>query len=221
MRPSPYSRAAAASGAVFVLLLNGALFAAGAPPKAHDSAAKIASTLSDHRGVILGGMFAAGVALVFGLWFFSTVGLWVRSRAEQRDLGLAWAGVAGAVVATVLVLVGMLFFYGATYAVAGQQQLAVVRGLTDAGNATIEMSKFGLALFTAGVALAARRPALLPRWFTVAGLGCAIVAVCSAIPLFAEGSFTQFGGGLDLVGGAPTILWILGLSVLLTVRAGR
>jgi hypothetical protein len=213
-----FTRPAALSGAVFVVLLNGALFAPGAPPKAHDSAARIASTLAGHRGVILAGLFVAGIALLFGLWFFSTVGLWLGTSGDC-DTALTWAAVGGAIVATALLLVGMLLFYGATYKVAGQRELPTVRGLTDAGNATVEMSKFGLAFFVGGISWTARRSGLLPSAFTAAGGVSSIVAVASTIPLFAEGSFTQFGGGLDVIGGAPAILWILTLSILMARRA--
>jgi hypothetical protein len=41
------------------------------------------------------------------------------------------------------------------------------------------------------------------------------VLLASAIPLFAEGSFTQFGGGLDFVGGIPGVIWILVLSLMM------
>jgi hypothetical protein len=119
----------------------------------------------------------------------------------------------------VLLLVGMLLFYGATYKVAGQRQLPTVRGLTDAGNATIEMSKFGLAFFVGAVSWAARRTQALPTPFTAAGGLSAIVSIASTVPLVASGSFTQFGGGLDVIGGAPAILWILALSLLMARRA--
>lgn len=219
MTDQPYSRAAAASGIVFVLLMLGALFAPGPPPKASDSAASIARSLSDDRGVILVGMWIAGAALVFALWFLSAVAEWLRQAGRDADRPLASAAAAGGAVGVVLVLVGMLFFYGATFEVAGAKQLAVVRGLTDAGNASVEMSKFGIALFVAGASLVGLRGALVPRGLGVAGLGSGALGLASSIPLFAEGSFTQFGGGLDLLGGAPVIVWILCLSAWMTRRA--
>jgi hypothetical protein len=39
--------------------------------------------------------------------------------------------------------------------------------------------------------------------------------ITTAIPLIAEGSFTQFGGGLDLLGRAPAFAWILLLSIVM------
>jgi len=48
-----------------------------------------------------------------------------------------------------------------------------------------------------------------------------VVLAVSAMPLVSEGSFTQFGGGLDLLGSVPGIVWIAGLSVVLSRRGGR
>ena len=216
MALSPYTRAAAGSGIPFVLLFNGALFLPGAPPKASDSAAEIARRLVGDRDAIQAGMVLAGLGLICGLWFVCTVATWLGDEARHR--ALVQAGSAGAVVAVVLGIVGTGLFYGAAFSVARSGDLGVVRGLTDAGNATIEMSKFGLALFALAVAVALRGRRLLPRWFTGAGPVVAGLALISTAPLFAEGSFTEFGGGLDLVGAAPLVLWVLVLSVLMTWR---
>ena len=221
MTDHPFTRKAAASGIVFVLLLFGALFAPGPPPRASDSAASIAQALADDRGVILGGMWVAGLALIFAIWFFSVVGTWLAKPGGDAERPLAWAAVAGGVTAVLLILVGLLLFYGAAYQVAGDNELAVVRALTDAGNATIEMSKFGVALFIAATSLVGLRLALLPRPLVVFGFASAAITLVSSVPIFAEGSFTEFGGGLDLLGAAPAVLWILCLSAWMTSAAGR
>jgi hypothetical protein len=212
-----YSRAGAWSGVVFMGLLAGALFAPGPPPRASDSAASIAQALSDHRGVILGGTWVAGFALIFALLFFSVVSSWLSAGGAERPLARAATG--GGVVGVLLVLIGLLFFYGAAFQVAGAKEVAVVRGLTDAGNAAIEMSKFGLALFIAGTSTVGLRLGLMPRALAVAGLLSAATSVVSSVPLFAEGSFTEFGGGLDLIGAAPATVWIVCLSVWMARRA--
>ncbi|HTD57977.1 MAG TPA: hypothetical protein VK672_03700 [Solirubrobacteraceae bacterium] len=120
-------------------------------------------------------------------------------------------------------VLGMLLYYGVAYEVAGQSgaALPVVRALTDAGNASIELTKFPLAVFILCVSLAACQAKLLPRWFTRAGAVSAIVLLASAIPLFAEGSFTQFGGGLDVIGGIPGVIWIFILSLMMISRHQR
>jgi hypothetical protein len=211
-----HQRAAGAAGAAFVLLLNLALFLPGAPPRGNESAADIASGLASHRGAVLGGIFIAAVAAVCGVWFFCAVRTWLGDAAPDADPSFGGAAVAGALLAIGLILVGMLLFYGATYEVAGRGSLGTVRGLTDAGNASIEISKFGTALFVIGVLAAGA--SVLPRWLRVAGVIAVVLAIVSAIALFSRASFTQFGGGLDLLGGAPSVLWILAISGLLMRR---
>jgi hypothetical protein len=43
----------------------------------------------------------------------------------------------------------------------------------------------------------------------------------TAIPLFAHGSFTQFGGGLDVLGALPGVIWILALSIVMIRQSPR
>jgi hypothetical protein len=208
-------RIAWASGAVFVLLLGVALFLPGAPPKANDPASDIAATLLDKRTEILVGMYIAGLALIALLCFASTVRFWLASSAGDRGALLATMAFSGLLSGLLLTLVGMLFFYGAAYKVAGGGELALVRALTDAGNAAIELTKFPFAAFIGAVSIAARDHKLLPGWLTATGSAIAVILVATAIPLIAEGSFTQFGGGLDLLGGAPAFAWILLLSIVM------
>jgi hypothetical protein len=206
-----YSRAAGASGVAFVALMFGALFAPGPPPRASDSAASIAAGLADDRGVILLTTWLAGFGLIAAIWFFAGVARWL---GDERANAAAAAGVVG----VLLVIAGLLLFYGATYEVAGKHQLAVVRGLTDAGNATIEMGKFGIAAFVAAASLLGARRGRMGKSLSRMGLAAAAVALVSTIALFAEGSFTEFGGPLDLLGGAPAIIWLLVLSALMLRR---
>jgi hypothetical protein len=211
----------AAAGVLFIVLLNGALFAPGPPPRGSDTAAQLAAELADDRAAILGGMFAAGVAAICGIRFFSGVGSWIRRSAPEVDPALSSSAVAGGLFALGLVLVGMLVFYGAAYKVAAEGDLATVRALTDTGNATIEMSKFGTALFVAGTLAATRGRGLLPNWFSVFGFAAVAALIVSSIALFSESSFTEFGGGLDVVGAAPAVIWMLLLCVLLGRRGAR
>src|SRR4051794_10707555 len=163
MHERSYSRAAGASGLAFVAAMSVPLFAPGQPPRASDSAASIASGLADDRGVILFATWVGGVGLIAAIWFFYGAAAWLgdASRPTERTLadGAAAAGVAG----VLLTVVGLLLFYGASYEVAGGHEVAVVRGLTDAGNATIEMGKFGIAAFIAGTCVIGMRPARLGR----------------------------------------------------------
>jgi hypothetical protein len=216
---SGYSRLGAASGAGFVVAFNLALFDLGPPPKASYSSARIASILVHAHGRILGGMYLAGVALALGIWFFANVRTWLSRTSDDLQKSLAGTAFAGALFAIGLGVLGMLLFYGAAYEVAGQGGLSAVRALTDAGNASIELSKFPLAVFVLAAAVAASRARLLPRWFIKLAVASAILLPATAIPLFAHGSFTQFGGGLDVVGAIPAVLWIFALSAIMVARS--
>jgi hypothetical protein len=195
----------------------------GAPPKASDTAGAIALLLVHARGRILHGMYLAGLAIMLGIWFFATVRTWLEQTTGSRDAPLAGAAFAGGLFAIALGVLGMLLYYGVAYEVAGHRAgaLQVVRALTDAGNASIELTKFPLAVFVVCVALAGCRAKLLPRGFVRAGGASAVVLLASAIPLFAEGSFTQFGGGLDVIGGVPAVVWIFVLSLMMVRSQSR
>ena len=222
MNDNGVGRLSAASGAAFVVAMGVALFLPGAPPKAGESAAQIASSLAKHRGAVLAGVYIAGVAAVLGIWFFATVRAWLARAAADPGQQVASAAFGAGVLALALVLVGMLLFYGAAYKVAGDGQDAIVRALTDGGNAATALMKFPFALFVAGVSLVAYRRALLPRWFASLGGGAAALLVLSAVSLFADGEVTQFGGPLDLLGGGPGMVWVVALSVMLArSRAGE
>ncbi len=215
------ARLGAGSGALFIAVFNLALFDLGAPPKASDSSRQVASILIHRHSRILHGMYLAGLAIMLAICFFTTVQRWLAQATAGHETQLANTALAAGLFATGLGVLGMLLFYGATYKVAGQGGLSAVRALTDAGNAAIELTKFPLATFILAVSLTADRAALLPRWFTRAGAACALVLLGSAIPLFAHGSFTQSGGGLDVVGALPGVIWILALSLMMVKRESR
>jgi hypothetical protein len=147
MTSPPYTRLSAASGAGFILAFSAALFDLGAPPKASDTNAKIASILIHAHSRILHGMYLAGLAIMLGIWFFATIQRWLAQATDGRESQLANTAFAAGLFATALGVLGMLLFYGATYKVVGQGGLSAVRALTDAGNASVELLKFPLATF--------------------------------------------------------------------------
>lgn len=209
-----HTRSAAWSGVVFVVLDALALFLPGAPPKARDSASHIAATLAENRSALLAGTLVFGLALLALLLFLAALrdGL----AREAHDDGLVLAAFGGIGLAVAAQTVGLVLFYGAAFRVAGEHQDAVVRALTDAGNAAIELSKFGFCAFVVGVCLAAWRA--LPAAMTRTGLAAAALLLLSTVPLASEAPATQFGGGVDLLGAAPATIWIAVLSVVMARR---
>jgi hypothetical protein len=199
---------AAASAAAFVALDGIALFLPGAPPRARQSAEEIAATLASNRGRLLASAYVGGLALLALIAFVASV-----RRRPARDPGLAAAAFGSAGIAMALQLTGLVLFYGAAFRVASQGDLAVVRGLTDAGNAAIAVSKFAFAAFIGGLCLAA------PRGLTLAmrraGAAAATLLALSAVSLLSDGAVLQFGGPVDLLGSVPSVAWLVALSVTL------
>src|SRR4051794_34122543 len=198
--------AAAASAAAFVVLDGAALFLPGAPPRAGQSAEEIAATLAGHRGRLLASVYVGGLALLALIAFVVTL-----RRRPARDPGLVTAALGSAGVAMALQLTGLVLFYGAAFRVASQGDLAVVRGLTDAGNAAIAVSKFAFAAFVAGLCLAV--PDGLTPAMRRAGAAAAALLALSAVSLLSDGAVLQFGGPVDLLGSAPAVAWLVALSV--------
>jgi hypothetical protein len=208
---------AALSGLAFALLDAIALFLPGSPPRASETSREIAATLASHRGEVLVGMYVAGASVIALLFFLGWVRGWLAR--ERADEGPTTVAIGGAIVGMGAQLVGLLLFYGAAYQVAGQHQDAIVRALTDGGNAAVEISKFGFAALIVGICLAGRR-ALPTIVFRIGMLSAAVLTV-SAISLFSEGHLTQFGGAVDIAGAAPAMLWLPAFSVALFRREAR
>jgi hypothetical protein len=202
---------------VFVLLDVTALFLPGAPPKASDSAAQIAGMLAAHRSELMAGTYVAGLALIALVFFLGALRSWLRRLGA--DPGLAFAASGGALLAMAAQVTGLTLFDGATFKVAGQHQDALVRALTDGGNAAVELGKFGFAAFIAAVCIAVRR-ALAPRFIAVGWVAVALL-LASAVALVSEAPIAQVGGGLDMVGSVPAVLWIGALAILVFRRGAK
>ena len=200
---------------MFIGLDAAALFLPGAPPRARDSAAEISAALLAHRSQLLAATYAAGLAVIAYLAFVAALRRFLSREGDDREMA-ATAFIAGGI-ALVLQLTGFALFYGATYKVAAAGQDALVRALTDAGNAALELSKFGFAGFIGCLCLAA--PAGLSRTFRLTGYASAVTLVLSAVSLVSDAPALQFGGPTDLLGGLPAVLWLAWLSALLIREA--
>jgi hypothetical protein len=159
------------------------------------------------------GTFLAGVALIFGAWFFVAVRSWLSEKSPEGDETYGGVALAGGLLFLVLTLVGFVLFYGIAFQTAVAGDLAVVRGFADAGNSAFQIAKFGLATFVIFTSVSARRDGLLPAWFTGAGWGAGLLSILGGISLFATGSATEIGSAFDLLSVAPAVLWMLLLSV--------
>jgi hypothetical protein len=192
----------------------------GEPPRASESAAQVASTVSGHRSEFLVGTFLGGLALIFGAWFFVAVRSWLGEESPESDETYPGVALAGGLLFLVLTLMGFVLFYGIAFQTATAQDLAVVRGLADAGNSAFQIAKFGLATFVIFTAVSARRDALLPAWITGVGLGAGLLSIFGGISLFATGPATEFGSAFDLLSVVPAVMWMILLSVRMLRQGG-
>lgn len=196
-----------------MVLIGVALSLPGEPPRASESAAQIASTVAGHRSEFLVGTYLAGAALIFGAWFFVAVRSWVSEESSGRDETYGGVALAGGLLFLVLTLMGFVLFYGVAFQAATAQDLAVVRALADAGNSAFQIAKFGLATFVIFTSVSTQRDAILPAWFTGAGLAAGLLSILGGISLFATGSATEIGSAFDLLSVVPAVLWMILLSV--------
>ena len=201
----------AATGILFALLITIALFLPGQPPKAQDPVEAIAALLIERRSAFLVGGYIAGLAAMAYLWFLGSVRDYLRARGARE---LTDAVSAGGVFAITSMLLGIMLFSGVAFVAAQLGDAALVRALSDAGTMSIEMSKFGFAVFVLAVARAAP-PGALPRWLLRLGVAAVPLMLVSAVGLFVDRGIFQLGGALDLAGGVPALVWIVGLSLMM------
>jgi hypothetical protein len=191
-------------------VLSAILFAAGIVtligPVASDSSAQMAALLASGRGWALVSPLGVGLAAMLALWFVTVLRSWLRSRVPNGGEELGTAALAGTALTAGMALVGMSFFYGATYQLADQGGSDAVRGLVDAANAAMMLTKFPGALAVTAISVAISRAAF-PGWLAKLGYVSAAALIGSTVGLFTTDSFTQFGGPLDFYGTLPAALW--------------
>ena len=191
--------------------LSAILFAAGIVtligPVASDSSAQMATLLASGRGWALVSPLGVGLSAMLGIWFVTVLRSWLRARVPDRGEELGTAALIGTALAVGMALVGMSFFYGATYQLADQGGSDAVRGLVDAANAAMMLTKFPGALAVMAISVAISRGDFVPGWLAKLGYVSAAALIGSSIGLFTTDSFTQFGGPLDFYGTLPAALW--------------
>src|SRR5947207_622954 len=129
----------AVAGAVGFGLVFVALFLPGPPPTADATAARLVTTLTDHRDAFVRGTVVAGFGVVGLMWFVAALGAALRN-ADPPDGRAGLAAVVGGGLAVGFMLIGMLLFSGLAFEAAAMGAPAVVRSAVDTGNMAIESS---------------------------------------------------------------------------------
>ena len=202
----------AAMGALGILLILGALFLPGQPPKTSDSIHRLTVAFVSKRRLFLVDTYIAALGALAFLWFLSPLYDFLALRGRNR--GLATVAVLGGAMAMLLILVGVAITSGLVLNAARMNDPAVVRAFADTTNVLIELSKFGLAaLILATVAATADQGSLAGHGRTL-GLFVSVLLIASALPpLLADSGIFQFGGGVEVLAAVPAMLWMLWLSV--------
>lgn len=209
-------RTAGAMGLAAIVLLLGALFASGEPPKSSDSPAALAEHLGAKRDALLAGTYLAGLALGAFVWFFAGARSYLIARTGDEPA--ATAAFAAGVVAISLVAAALALLGAFAFLALEQSGDALVRWSTDVTNFLIGLSKFGFAVFLA--AAVAAGSAALSRGMVALGAAAALLLLASATAFFFTDGFFQFGGPLDLASMVPATIWVALLAVAM-LRAQR
>jgi hypothetical protein len=186
-------------------------------PVANDTPSEMAAALANGRTWALLAFFGAGLAAMLGLWFMAALRTWLRQVEPNNGEELGTVALAAMTLAIGLALTGIALFYGATYELASLGGSKALRGLVDAANGMMMMTKFAGAAVIASISLAMSRTNYAPRWFAVLGFLSVAALIGSSIGIFTEDSFTQFGGPLDFYGVLPAAVW----STILLALLGR
>jgi hypothetical protein len=202
----------AALGAVGIVLLLGALFLPGAPPKTSDSVHHLTELFLDKRRLFLVDTYIAALGALAFLWFLAP--LYEFLTRDDRNRGLATVATVGGAMAMLLVLAGVAITSGLVLNAAGMHDPALIRAFADTTNVLIELSKFGLASLILATVAATAEAELLPRPMRSAGFFASALLILSALPpLLFDRGILQFGGGVEVLAAVPAALWLIWLSV--------
>jgi hypothetical protein len=212
MDDSRWERWSALGGILFVVLILASAFVPGSPPKASDSAAKIAKFVTDKHDEIRWAAYLSGLAAVALLWFSGAVWRFLR-RAEGGSPRLTVVSVLGAGFALVMgtigaVVLGVLGIVG----VAGSGGAAGARVLYLLSFNITGTIPFGVAVFVGAFSLVVIRSRVLPVALGWIGVLLAVVfvvgggVVASTRDIFFN---LQFGGFLVFS------LWLIVVSFLM------
>jgi hypothetical protein len=202
----------AAMGAVGTVLVLGALFLPGPPPKTSDSIHHLTEIFLAKRRLLLIDAYVAALGALAFLWFLGPLHEFLTRRDRNRSL--AMVAVVGGAMAMLLVLVGVAITSGLVLNATGMHDPAVVRAFADTTNVLIELSKFGLAAMILATVTAGAEADSLPARARASGFFAGALLIFSALPpLLVDNGIFQFGGGVEVLAAVPAALWLIWLSL--------
>src|SRR5262245_23028539 len=209
-------RWAAASGALFAVLLfvTGAI--TGDPPDYNASGAAIGDYLTDKHAEVTLQSLCGGALLVLFLWFLSSFAGHFREAGER---GLATVIYGAGVVSAAVAAVGDAIAIAAAQLrpVLDEAALQALWGLSFFVYLRLDWAAAALGVVAA---IATLRTRALPAWYAWVTLVAVVAFLVGGVSIRMEGFFSPNGGGL-LIGLFSFPIWILFTSVVLTARVGR
>jgi hypothetical protein len=205
-------RLTAAAGILLTVFFVVALLLPGMPPKADDSTREILNFLTDKRGSLLASDFFLALGSITFLVFAGGFRRYLVA-ADRETEGLADAAFGGAVAGLVLIVVAAGLTNGIAFKAAGNGE--PVRALFDAAGACFALAGMPFAVFLFMGGWAAARARILPAPLILLGDLAALLGLLSGIALFAKSGLFATGGAIGFIGPVVTLLWVVGVSVVL------
>lgn len=208
-----WDKLAAAGGILGVVLFVVAGIVYGSPPGVDEDATSVASFFDDHRDRVLCTVFLQGLGVLAILWFVAALVQTMREAGEQR---LATAAFGSFLLAFSLGGTAALSRATLAYSVADEGGEVVVPLYHLSVVVDVFASLLGAGLFVA-VGAAALRTGIFARWWGWLSVLAGLLSVISATA-WARDGFWSPTGGLSFVGFGVFLVWMLVMSILLTMK---
>ena len=210
-----WERWARAAGVGFVVLTVIAFIVAGESPKVTDPTADVISYYDGDRGQVLVSALLFGLAVLLLLWFAAAIANQLRQSGEGR-VGATVIAMATAFVALQLTLVAVVASLG--YSIAGDGDTGVVRAIFVLSVAIDSIAALPGAGFILAASVGLMRARAVPQWLSWGGFAVAASFALRSTTWASDGFWSPTGGFIFVVIAAG-LLWILGTSVTLFLRA--
>ncbi len=220
MAEDRWERLGAATGIVFVVLAVAGLLFVSFPPEPGAPAEEIVAYSIENRDGLLIQSYLFGLAGIFFLWFLGSLRAYLRQA--EGDTGRLSGVAFGAGIATFAAFgTGTGIASAVAYSIAGQADPDVTAALSRVVALAITGTAFPLIVLLASTALVGGRTKTLPRWHGLFGWGLVAVALIASLATFFSEGWLAPGGLYGYVLFGLFLLWFLGASIHLTLRAGR
>jgi hypothetical protein len=202
-------RFAGMAGIAFVILYLVAIiaFIPSGFPNSGDSAAKVVSYATDHRGSLLTSAFLQTLALIPWLAFVGAVVVMMRRAEGETGVWSMMAALAGAVAAALALVasgVGAMLVYRAA---AGDGGLA--RTLLDGNAMLFAIGGMPIAVFIFAASQGLARAGVVARWMAPMGMVVALVQIVGAAAYAKGDGFFSPQGAYSYIAGIAFALWVL------------